>query len=138
VKLCPITPERVQELKELAMVALTDDMVGTLVVNENGTVLASVVLGNFTSNSCWVHVAVLNPMAHRNDFLMEEISRFTFQDRGLTMLLTTTSSLNEGSLALQKRYGFQELVRIPNAISDGEDLVISRLLREDYVGRRSH
>jgi hypothetical protein len=54
------------------------------------------------------------------------------------MLLTTTSSLNEGSLALQKAYGFEELFRIPNAISDGEDLVISRLSREEYMKRSAH
>lgn len=134
----PITPEEAQRMKDVAVFAFTDDMIGGTVVNEKGTVLASTVFGNFTENSCWVHVAVYNPMVHRNDFLMNEIFRFTFETRGLTMLLTTTSSLNEGSLALQKRYGFEELFRIPNAISDGEDLVISRLTRDKYIGRRSH
>jgi RimJ/RimL family protein N-acetyltransferase len=83
-------------------------------------------------------MVVYDSKVHEKNFFADEILGFTFKTANRKMALTTTSSLNEGSLALQKAYGFQEVARIPDAFSDGEDLILSKLTREDYMKRRGH
>jgi RimJ/RimL family protein N-acetyltransferase len=74
----------------------------------------------------------------QDNYLAKELFRFTFEVLERTMLIATASSLNEGSLALQRAYGFEEVCRIPDAFSDGEDMVISTLTRERHMRRRIH
>lgn len=133
----PITPDQASELSRTAGVPLTSDLVGASVL-EGDDVLATVMLCNFTQNSCWIHLVVYDSKIHEANWFADEVLGFTFGPLRRRMLLTTTSSVNEGSLALQKGYGFKEVARIPNGVADGEDLVISQLTAEDYLDRRAH
>jgi len=125
-------------MRDEAGAPLTDDGLGTTAVDEDGGVMAKFICYNWTKNSCFIHMVIKNFKAMEKNAAAREVFDFTFNVRGCIMLLATASSLNEGSLALQKAYGFEEVCRIPDAISDGEDLVLSRLTRETYDRWRTH
>lgn len=133
----PMTMEEARDMSYDASFPLVADGRGMVVENE-GSVAAMLMCYNWTETSCWVHLVIRDSQVLQNQFLANELFNFTFGANGLRMLLTTASSLNEGSLALQKAYGFEELVRIPDAFSEGEDMVISRLTRETWLSKRAH
>lgn len=137
-KFRPITAEEAEAMREEVNVPLTDDGLGMTVEHEDGAVMAKFICYNWTQNSCFIHMVIKDPKVLEKNAAAREVFDFTFNARGCIMLLATASSLNEGSLALQKAYGFEEVCRIPDAISDGEDLVLSKLTRERYEQRRIH
>ena len=134
----PMTAEEAIEMKDEAGVNLVDDGIGMTVVDDDGAVMAKALCCNWTETSCFVHLVIKDPRALQGNRMADELFDFTFNTRDCIMLLATASSLNEGSLALQKAYGFEEVCRIPDAFSLGEDMVISRLTRETYLKRRVH
>ena len=133
----PMTLQHALEMKDECGISIPNDGRG-IVIEENGRELAKVLCCNFTENSCFVHMVIRDPKVLERNFLANEIFRFTFETMKRTMLLATASSLNEGSLALQRAYGFEEVCRITDAFSNGEDMVISRLTRDEYQKRRAH
>jgi L-amino acid N-acyltransferase YncA len=132
-----MTSQEAMDMKDEAGINLVDDGVGMTVVGDDEQVMAKVLCCNWTETSCFVHLVVKDPKVLEKNMLARELFEFTFGVRGCIMLLATASSLNEGSLALQKAYGFEEVCRIPDAFSLGEDMIISRLTRERYE-RRIH
>lgn len=133
----PMTMQQAYEMKHEANIALMDDGRGFVVMNGD-EVAAKVICCDFTQNSCHVHMVIRDSKVLQDNYLAKELFRFTFEVLGRTMLIATASSLNEGSLALQRAYGFEEVCRIPDAFSDGEDMVISTLTRERHMRRRIH
>jgi hypothetical protein len=132
-----MTMQQAYDMKHEANIALMDDGRGFVVMN--GDVIAAKILCcDFTQNSCHVHMVIQDSKVLQDNFLAKELFRFTFEVLERTMLIATASSLNEGSLALQRAYGFEEVCRIPDAFSDGEDMVISTLTRERHMRRRIH
>ena len=125
-------------MKDEINVPLVDDGRGFVIQDDEGRELAKVMCCNFTENSCFVHMVIRDSAVLQNNYLAREIFHFTFTVLGRTMLLATASSLNEGSLALQRGYGFEEVCRIADAFSDGDDMVISKLTHEKFLSGRIH
>lgn len=132
-----MTMQQAIEMKEEAGISLMDDGRGIVVV-EDGRLLAKMLCDHFTDTSCFVHLVIYDPIVLQHNFLAKELFHFTFTVMGRTMLLATASSFNEGSLALQRGYGFEEVCRIADAYSDGEDMVISKLTRDKFLSGRIH
>jgi hypothetical protein len=124
-------------LKEETNICLPDDGRGFVVV-EGEYELAKVLCCNFTETACYVHMSISDSKVLQDNYLAKELFHFTFEVLGRTLLLATASSLNEGSLALQRAYGFEEVCRIADAFSEGEDMVLSKLTREKHMRRRIH
>jgi hypothetical protein len=129
--------QQAYEMKHEANIALMDDGRGFVVMNGE-EVAAKILCCDFTQNACHVHMFIQDSKVLQGNFLAKELFRFTFEVLERTMLIATASSLNEGSLALQRAYGFEEVCRIPDAFSDGESMVISTLTRESHMRRRIH
>ena len=132
-----MTMQQALEMKEEAGINLVDDGRG-IVIMDGEREMAKLLCCNFTENSCFVHMVIRDPKVLEKNFLARELFHFTFTVMQRTILLATASSLNEGSLALQKAYGFEEVCRIADAFSDGEDMVISKLTYDNYLRRRIH
>jgi len=137
VNILPMTMQQAYDMKHEANIALMDDGRGFVVMNGED-VAAKILCCDFTHNACHVHMVIKDSRVLQDNFLAKELFRFTFEVLERTMLIATASSLNEGSLALQRAYGFEEVCRIPDAFSDGESMVISTLTRESHMRRRIH
>jgi len=137
VNILPMTMQQAIEMKTEANIPLVDDGRG-IVIEDNGRLLAKLLCCNFTENSCFVHMVIYDSRVLEDNFLARELFRFTFTVMRRTMLLATASSLNEGSLALQRGYGFEEVCRITDAFADGEDMVISKLTYDKFLSGRVH
>jgi hypothetical protein len=102
---------------------------GIVAVGNNGVPQAAVLFDNWSENSVTVHITVQNPMALRR--LHIEAFKYIFLTCNRKMMIGVVASNNEKAIRLDKHFGFTEIARVPNAVTDGVDQIIYQLLRED-------
>lgn len=133
----PMLPDDLDWLQLRTNAVPASDIVG-MVAEIDGHRAAVVGAERWSETAAWVHLVVDDPRSLANNALLDQIAGYIFGTRGRRYMLSTTSSLNEASLKLQKGIGFKEIGRIDNGFDEGEDVVILRLEAAEWFKRRGH
>jgi hypothetical protein len=96
--------------------------------------LAVLVAQEWTYTGVTVHQVILKPMVLRHGWFQEIGDWLFHRGRRLVMLAPVPSS-NERAIEINRKLGFKELVRIPDAYDNGVDFVVMEL-RPDHVNPR--
>jgi hypothetical protein len=106
------------------------DMNGVKYVKDEA-IQAMVGYDHWTENSVQMHVISLNPTVWGNRKWLREVFSYPFLQCNRKVAVGVTPSKYESALKLSKGLGFVELCRIKEAHSDGCDLVIQEMRREN-------
>lgn len=98
-------------------------------VDGSGRIHGMVGYDSWTQNAVSMHVAVDTPTALRS--LIPPAFRIPFLEFGLGVALATVLSTNTRSLALVRKLGFHEAVRLQEAWAKDVDMIIFHMRRED-------
>jgi hypothetical protein len=103
----------------------------------DGVLMGGVIYTNFTPVSVMAHMAGFKPMWLSRAFLWVFFD-YPFVQLNLKKILACVSSGNPRALAIDKRIGFREVVRVSDVYGDG-DLVLLEITRAEcrWLGRRS-
>lgn len=111
-------------------VILCEDTQGIVAVNEQGGIAGIVVFDTWTPTSVNVHMAIDNPLCIRHG-IFTEVSIHAYIRNGKKRLFGLVPSNNEKALRLDRKIGFTEVARVPDALDDGVDYIVMRLDKED-------
>lgn len=95
-----------------------------------GERVGACVFDNWTPNSVQCHFALTSPMVLRHGFL-EVCFDYVFNFGGKRYMYGLVPGDNAKALKLNRRLGFTEEARLPEAFKDGVDYVLMQLRRED-------
>lgn len=120
-------------VKKVLPVRLCEDTRGILALDEqSGSIVAAVILDNWTHTAVQMHQWVGHPMVLRHGWL-EEIYQFVFQDAGRDIIIGLVPGNNEKALKFNEHLGFKEVYRIKEGFGPDEDYVIMEGRREDFA-----
>ena len=97
--------------------------------DEDGKTIGGGLYTNYQGFSIGCHIAGFTPAWISKD-LVWCFFHYGFMQLGVTNIFGQTPSTNERALALNKKLGFKEVVRIPGVFADG-DLVVQRMQAQD-------
>lgn len=121
-------PEHYQWIAARASLILGPHFRALEALDGQGNILGMVGYDGWTPNSCSMHVAIENPIAVRRLLARAFTTPFRL---GRNVLLASVLSTNEKSLKFAKHLGFRQKARIQDGWSDGVDLLILELRREN-------
>lgn len=98
-------------------------------VDELGQVRGMVGYDTWMRSTCFMHVAIEQPIAIR--CLLRPAFSSLFEDAGYSVAMGLTRASNAPALRLARHLGFREAYRIRDGWQPGEDLIISELRKED-------
>lgn len=107
---------------------LTSDFRAIEAVDSAGAIRGMVGYCNWAKNSVVVHIAL---GAGAGRALLKPGFSYPFEEADRRVLIGFVSAGNQMALRLDKHLGFREVARIREGHSDGKDLVILELRRED-------
>ena len=119
-----------QWFKERTHVISCEDTQGIVAYRETGCIAGMVVFDTWTDNSANVHLAIDDPTCIRRG-LLREAAIHAYHVGGKKRLFGLVPSNNAKALRLNKKIGFREVARVPDAIDDGIDYVVMRLDKEE-------
>jgi L-amino acid N-acyltransferase YncA len=102
---------------------------GIVAIDSTGDLQGIVLFDNWAENSVTVHISIQSAMVLRG--LHIEAFKYIFLTCNRKMMIGVVPSNNAKAIRLDKHFGFTEIARIPNAITDGVDQIIYQLLRKD-------
>ena len=129
VRIRGIKPEDWAWIANRANPVLCEDTDGIVAVR-NGELEAAAVFDSFSETSCTCHLVIENPFVIRHGFLTYGFL-FAFIAKDLKLLVGYTPSNNHEALRLNKKLGFRETYRIPEAYMQGVDLVVQEMRRDE-------
>lgn len=124
------TPHEWQWFKERTHVISCEDTQGIVAYRETGAIAGMVVFDTWTDSSVNVHFAIDDPACIRRG-LFRETAIHAYHVGGKKRLFGLVPSNNTKALRLNKKIGFTEVARVPDAIDDGVDYIVMRLNKED-------
>jgi hypothetical protein len=92
--------------------------------------LAIFIAQEWTATSVQVHQVIIKPLVIRHGWF-GEIAEWIFLKAARRTMYASVPGNNEKALALNKKLGFKEVVRLKDAYDFGVDFVIMELRRED-------
>lgn len=102
---------------------------GLAAVDGSGRTRGVVGYDGWTQAAVHCHMAVDTPIAWRA--LLPEAFRYPLETCGRRLLIALVTADNARSLALARHFGFAETARIRGGWSDGVDLVLLELRKDD-------
>lgn len=116
---------------------LCEDTDGVMALRGRDLVAASI-FDQFSETSCFCHLVMEDPFVIRSDFLFYSFA-YPFWARNKELLVGCTPADNKEALRLNKKMGFREVYRIPEAYKKGVDLVIQEMRRDEcrWLDRRT-
>ena len=117
-------------IRKRAMPLRCQDTQGIVAYDGNGKIAAVVVFDSFTVDGCSVHFAIDNPMAIRRG-LINEACHYAFVQRNCTKMFGLVPDNKEKVFNLDRKIGFYEVTRIPDALQDGYGYIVMRMDRKD-------
>ena len=125
-------------LKTHVKCVICEDTKG-IVALRDGVIVAMMIADSWTENSCQVHNAVTDPLVFKHG-LHVEFAEYVFGFAKRKMMLGLVPSNNEKAIKIDLHYGFQEIARIPNAISDGVDYIVMQMTADEcpYYQEKAH
>jgi RimJ/RimL family protein N-acetyltransferase len=97
-------------------------------VKPNGSLWGGIVFAGYTKIAIWAHMAGQPGWGNRL-FLFLGFD-YAFNQLGVKKILASVPSTNERALHIDLRMGFKEIGRIPDAVPDG-DIVLLSMVPED-------
>ena len=91
--------------------------------------VAACVFDTWTDNSVQTHLVITNATVIRHGFF-EEIADYVYNVTGRKLMIGLVPSNLKKVIEMDKKIGFQELVTIPDAISDGVGVVVLTMTKE--------
>lgn len=125
------TPEQMAIACQALGAAITNNAQGIACVDGDGTLGAVVLYDDWTPNAVTVHIYSASPKYMFNPRFIHEIFWFPYVYGTRSVLVGTIQADNEGSLKLAKALGFRETYRVTDGWSDGIDMVIVEMRRQD-------
>ena len=116
-------------LERRASCRLTTDARALAAVDSGGHIRAMVAFDDITGGSCELHVSAESSLALRA--LLPACYRYVFNELGLAVAIGLVPANNDGGLEFAHRLGFREKYRIRDGWSQGVDLLLHELRRED-------
>ncbi len=115
----------------LIPVAYRQDMRGIVAIKDFIPV-GAVLLEGWTHNGCFGHMAATTPLVWKYG-LHKEVFNYVFNTCGRKFMLGLVPEDNTPSMRLSKRLGFEEVYRIEGGFSDGVDMILFKLDKENCI-----
>ena len=115
--------------KEKTHVIRCEDTQGIVAYNADG-IQAMAVFDTWTTDSCCVHLCIVNPLVLRRGFFTE-VANHLFNTCGRARIFGLVPSNNKKAIKLNTHIGWEEVARIPDGVCTGVDTIIVRMERED-------
>jgi len=103
---------------------------GIVVLDHRMLPCAGVVFDGWFPNSGQIHFAMKNPLAARSG-LFEEGFNYFYNECGKDLLIGVTPAHLDKALKFNKKVGLRETYRIKNGYTDGIDLVVQEMHRDE-------
>ena len=116
-------------VKRLVNPVYCEDTKGVVAEHDDGTLAGVVLLDMWTLNSVQMHIGVVDPMCLRR--LHREVAEYVFLTCNRKIMIGLTPSTNKKAIKLNKHFGFEEVHRVKDAVSDGVDIIVLELRREN-------
>ena len=97
-------------------------------VDKQGRIHGMIGYGNWTANSCIMHIALDNPAAFRS--LIRWAFEYPFNQCGRNVAFATVRERNLKSHRLCTHVGMREVYRMRDAVAVGEDMVLFEMRKE--------
>jgi hypothetical protein len=107
-----------------------EDTQGIMAYDDHGKIIACAVFDQFTVDSCYVHLAIDNPLCIRAGFL-NEIAAHLFITCDIKRVFGLVPSNNRKALNFDLKIGFTEVARIPDGFETGVDYSVMCMNKED-------
>lgn len=108
-----------------------------IVCHDGERIVAMCVADSFSVDSCNVHFAVDSPWAIR-DGLFTVFADWVFDYLDKKRMFGLVPDNNAKAIRLDKKIGFREVTRVPDAIADGVGYIVMRLDKEDCRWRTKY
>tara|TARA_R110000822_G_scaffold11142_2_gene41216 strand:+ start:4481 stop:4915 length:435 start_codon:yes stop_codon:yes gene_type:complete len=116
--------------KDRVHIIYCEDSQGIIAYKNDGKIAGGVIFDTWTPDSVNVHIAIDDPLCIRGG-LFTEVAIHGFHTGGKKRMFGMVPDNNKKALKLDKKIGFHEVARIPDAISDGIGYIILRLDKEN-------
>lgn len=123
------TPEALRWLEARTGAVLTGNARGVAAVGAAGRVRGVVAYDCWTPNAVQAHMAVDTPVAWRA--LLRPVFEYPFEQAGKKLLLGIIPADNSRSARMAESLGLKLAHRVPDGWSDGVDLLVYQMRRED-------
>ena len=118
-------------VKARAVPVLVEDTCGIIAVDiETGRRVGAAIFDHLLEGSAQVHIMLDHPIVLKHGF-MASAADYIFNYRNKKVVYGLTPSGNKKAIKFNKKVEFKDVYRIPNGYSDGVDLIIMQLLKED-------
>ena len=91
---------------------------------------AAIAYNGFTGRMCFMHSAIDDPAVINRTFV-RAIFEYPFQQLGLTHIVALVEGSNKRALDIDLRCGFRETRRLEGAATDGTDLHVLEMTRNE-------
>ena len=98
--------------------------------DDYGKLLGGVIFREYTGASITIHLAGFSPHWVSRD-LIWVVMHYPFVQLSCVSLFAQVRSLNKRAIGFIENFGFKYEVTIPEVYSDGEDLIVYRLRKEN-------
>ena len=106
-----------------------EDTKGIVAEQDDGRLAGVVLLDMWTLNSVQMHIGIVDPMCLSK--LHREVAEYVFLTCNRKIMIGLTPSINEKAIKLNRHFGFEEVYRVKDAVSDGVDIIVFELRREN-------
>jgi RimJ/RimL family protein N-acetyltransferase len=124
------TQEEWQWMKDRTALLFCEDTQGIVAYRETGKIAAICIFDTWTPSSVNVHLSIDDPLAIKHG-LFTEVAVHGYIRGGKRRFFGLVPANNEKAIRLNKKIGFHEVTRVPDALDDGVDYIVMRLNKED-------
>jgi hypothetical protein len=105
-------------------------------LERDGEMVAGIIYEGYNFQSIWAHIAAVPGSNWLNKEYLRFCCRYPYETCKVRMVLGYMDARNAQALRFAKHLGFKEETRITEAATDGGDIVILKMRREDcrYTG----
>jgi hypothetical protein len=108
----------------------SEDFRGALWLDEYNEVDGGVAYNHFQGKTCQMHVVIQKPEKVTRE-IIRQVFEFPFVVCDLEWILGPVAATNEKALNFDLKLGFREIARLPNGASNGSDLIILGMQKQD-------
>lgn len=109
-------------------------------LRRDGELVAGVIYEGWNDHNCWMHVCAEPGARWMTRSYLRECFEFPFVERGLRTVRGHVNASNAAARRLDEHLGFREEARLCGAASDGGDVILYVMRREEcrFIGGRAN
>lgn len=133
------TPEVLTFFSSRMPLVVCADMEG-IGLKRDGQMVAGVIYEGWNDHNCWMHVCAEPGSRWMTRAYLRECFAFPFVERGLKFVRGHVNASNDAARRLDEHLGFREEARLCGAASDGGDVIMYVMRREEcrFIGERTN